>query len=57
VQNILEPSLPLIGRVAQLKIGYRYSGRQDDPEGVLLMLLSGIDVAGNWVFPIILEPV
>src|SRR6266446_3932928 len=43
VRNILEPSLPVIGGVAQLQIGYRYSGRQDEPESVFLMLRSGID--------------
>src|ERR1700751_1793225 len=57
VQNILEPSLPLIGGVAQLKIDYRYVGRQDEPESVFLMLRNGIDATGNCVFPVILEPV
>src|ERR1700683_1520302 len=56
VRNMLEPSPPLIGGVAQLQIGYRYSGRQDEPESVFLMLLSGIDASGNCVFPSTLEP-
>src|ERR1700730_877415 len=47
VRNILEPSLPLIGGVAQLQIGYRYSGRQDEPESIFLMLRSAIDATGN----------
>src|SRR6202007_1435474 len=55
VRNILEPSLPLIRGVAQLQIGY--SGRQDEPESVFIMLHSGIDATGNCVFPIIPEPV
>src|SRR5260370_28717282 len=41
VRNILEP----------------YSGRQDEPESVFLMLRSGIDATGDCVFPIILDPV
>jgi hypothetical protein len=55
VQNMLE--LPLIGGFAQLQKGHRYSGRQDDPESVFLMLRSDIHASGNCVFPIILEPV
>jgi hypothetical protein len=57
VRNILEPPLPLIRGVAQLQIGFRDSGRQDEPKSVFLMLRSGIDATGNCVFPIILEPV
>src|SRR5690349_4720167 len=57
VRNILEPSLPLIGGVAQLQIDYQYSGRQREPKSVFLMLRSGMDATGNCVFPIILEPV
>src|SRR5690349_1513271 len=57
VRNIVEPSLPVIGGVAQLQIDYRYSGRQDEPESVFLMLCSGIDAAGDCVFSIIVEPV
>src|SRR3984957_6385098 len=57
VRNILEPSLPLNGGVAQLKINYRYSGSQNEPESVFLMLRSRIDATGTCVFPIILEPV
>src|SRR5580692_11663989 len=57
VRNILEPPLPLIGGVARLQIGYRYSGRQDEPESVFLMLRNGIDTTGKCVFPILLEPV
>src|ERR1700740_3414223 len=57
VRNIVKPSLPLIGGVAQLQINYRYSGRQDEPENVFLMLRSGIDASGDCVFAIILEPV
>src|SRR5271155_2434731 len=55
VRNILEPSLPLIGGIAQLRIAFRYSGRRDDPESLFLMLRSGIDATANCVFPIILE--
>src|SRR6201984_1497764 len=47
VRNILEPPLPLIGGVAQLQIDYRYSGRQEEPGSVFLMLGSGIDATGN----------
>jgi hypothetical protein len=54
---MFEPSLAAIGGVANCKLGYWYSGRQDESEGVFLMLRSGIDAAGNCVFPIILEPV
>src|ERR1700740_2515551 len=50
-------SLLLIGGVAQLQIGYRCAGRQDEPESVFPMLRSGIDATGNCVFSIILEPV
>src|ERR1700719_162878 len=57
MRNILERSLPPIGGVSQLHIGYRYSGRQDEPESGFLMLRSGIGATGNYVFPIILEPV
>src|ERR1700732_3722947 len=57
VRNMLEPSLPLIGGVAQLQIGYRYSGRQNEPESVFLMLRSGIDATSNYIFPIIPEPI
>src|SRR5579859_3320700 len=57
VRNMLESSLPLVGGVAQLQIDYRYSGRQDEQESVLPMLRSGIDAAGNCVFPIIVEPI
>src|SRR4029077_13859950 len=46
VRNIFEPSLPLIGGVAQPQMGYRYSGRQDEPESVFLMLHSDIDATG-----------
>src|SRR5580704_7174437 len=56
-RNVLERSLPLIAGVARLQMGYRYSGRQDEPESVFLMLRSGIDATGNCVFSIILEPV
>jgi hypothetical protein len=35
VRNIIEPSLRLMGGVTQLQMGYRYSGRQDEPESVL----------------------
>src|SRR5258707_4444489 len=41
VRNVLEPSPPLIGGAAPLQIGYRDSGRQDEPESVFLMLRSG----------------
>src|ERR1700675_581066 len=57
VRNILEPWLPLSGGVAQLQIGYLYSGRQYEPESVFRMPRSGIDATGHCVFPIILEPV
>src|SRR5580658_7094106 len=57
MRNILEPSLPLMGGVAQLQIDYRYARRQDEPESVFLMLRSSIDATGNCVFPIIPEPV
>ena len=57
VRNLLEPLLPRIGGVAQPQTGYRYSGRQDEPESVFLMLRSGIDATRNCVFPIILESV
>jgi hypothetical protein len=57
VRNILEPSLPLIGGVAQLQIVIGTQGGEDEPESVFLMLRSGIDVTGNCVFPILLEPV
>src|SRR5271170_800642 len=57
VRNILEPSLPRIDGVAQLRIVFRHSGRRDDPESLFLMLRSGIDATANCIFPIILEPV
>src|SRR5260370_16641343 len=56
VRSTLETSLPLIGGVAQLQIGYRYSGRQDEPESVFLMPRSGIHAPGDSVFPILLTP-
>ena len=40
-----------------LSLIFRYSGRQNEPESVFPMLRSGIDAAGNCVFPIILERV
>src|ERR1700691_5563495 len=46
VRNRLEPSLPLIGGVAELQVDYRYSGRQDEPESVFLMLRSGMLLSG-----------
>jgi hypothetical protein len=49
MRNMLEPSRPLIGGVAQLQIDYRYSGRQDEPESVFLMLRSDINATGNCV--------
>jgi hypothetical protein len=56
VRNILEPSLRLIGGVTQLQMGYRYSGRQDEPESVFLMVRNGIDAPDSCVLPTILEP-
>src|SRR5258708_35370355 len=47
VRNILEPSLPLLAGVAQLQLGYRYSGRQDEPARVFLVLPSGYAATGR----------
>src|SRR5579871_4277720 len=46
-----------LAELLQLQIGYRSSGRQDEPESVFRVLHGGIDTPGNCVSPIILDAV